>query len=67
MVPRARRSLKLVTGGYEKGQVDYLTLLTAQQTYLQVNLSYLDSIRELRAASSVIDGQLLTDSLTVHP
>ncbi|MCA9218337.1 MAG: TolC family protein [Planctomycetales bacterium] len=67
MVPRAKRSLKLVTDAYEKGQVEYLTLLTAQQTYLQVNLSYLDSIRELRAASSVIDGQLLTDSLSVRP
>ena len=66
MVPRAKRSLKLVTGGYEKGQVEYLTLLTAQQTYLQVNLSYLDSLRELRAASSEIEGQLLTDSLAAR-
>lgn len=63
IVPRASRSLKLVTDGYEKGQVQYLTLLTAQQTYLQVNLSYLNSLRELRAASSLIEGQLLTDSL----
>lgn len=63
MVPRAKKSLELVTGGYEKGQVEYLTLLTAQQTCVQVNLSYLDSLRELRAASAVIDGQLLTDSL----
>jgi cobalt-zinc-cadmium efflux system outer membrane protein len=63
MVPRSKRSLKLVTNGYEKGQVQYLTLLTAQQTYLQVNLSYLDSLRELRTAYSIIEGQLLTDSL----
>jgi len=67
MVPRARRSLKLVTDGYEQGQVEYLTLLNAQQTYLEVNLSYLDSLRELRAASSVIDGQLLTNSLAERP
>ena len=63
MVPRAERSLKLVTDGYQKGQVEYLTLLTAQQTFLQVNLSYLDSLRELRTASSIIDGQLLSNSL----
>ena len=63
MVPRARQSLKLVTAGYEKGQVQYRTLLTAQQTYVQVNLSYLNSLRELRASSSLIDGQLLTGSL----
>ena len=65
MLPRAKRSLELVTDGYEKGQVKYLTLLTAQQTYVQVNLSYLDSLRELRAASSIIEGQLLTNSLRV--
>jgi cobalt-zinc-cadmium efflux system outer membrane protein len=64
MLPRAKRSLKLVTNGYEKGQVEYLTVLTAQQTYLQVNLSYLDSLQELRTSSSVIEGQLQTGSLT---
>jgi cobalt-zinc-cadmium efflux system outer membrane protein len=63
IVPRARRSLKLVTDGYQKGQVKYLTLLTAQHTYLQVNLSYLDSLRELRAACAIIEGQLLSGSL----
>ena len=67
MVPRAEQSLNLVTGGYEKGQVEYLTLLTAQQTYLQVNLSYLDSLRELRTAASIIDGQLLSESLASRP
>lgn len=66
MVPRAKRSLQLVTDGYKQGQVEYLTLLTAQQTYLQVNLSYLDSLKELRSASSTIEGQLLTDSLAVR-
>jgi len=63
IVPRAERSLELVTNGYEMGQVDYLTLLTAQQTYVQVTLSYIDSLRELRTASAIIEGQLLTDSL----
>ncbi len=62
MIPRADRSLKLVTDGYEQGQVAYLTLLTSQQTYLQVNLSYLAALRELRTAASIIEGQLLTDS-----
>ena len=66
MVPRAERSLKLVTDGYQKGQVKYLTLLTAQQTFLQVNLSYLDSLRELRTAASIIDGQLLSNSLAAR-
>ncbi len=63
MIPRAKKSLKLVTDGYEKGQVQYLTLLTAQRTYWQVNLSYLDSLKELRTAASLIEGQLLSNSL----
>ena len=63
MVPRAKQSLELVTDGYDKGQVNYLTMLTAQQTYVQVSLSYLDSLRELRTSAAVIEGQLLTGSL----
>lgn len=66
MVPRAKRSLQLVTNAYEKGQVEYLTLLTAQQTYLEVSLSYLDSMQELRTSLAVIEGQLLIGSLTVR-
>lgn len=66
MVARAQRSLDLVTTGYERGQVTYLTLLTAQQTYTQVNLSYLDALRELREASSLIESQLFRDSLGVR-
>ena len=64
MIPKAEKSLKLVTDGYEKGQVQYLTLLTAQRNYWQVNLSYLDSLRELRTAGSLIEGQLLSNSLS---
>ncbi len=65
MLPRAKKSLDLVNDGYAQGQVEYLTLLTAEQTYLQLSLSYLDSLRELRTAAATIDGQLLTDSLGV--
>ena len=67
MVPRAEKSLALVTGGYEHGQVQYLTLLNAQQTYIQVNLAYLDALQEFRVASSIIDSQLLTGSLQWRP
>ena len=63
MVPRAERSLELVTNGYEQGQVEYLVLLTAQQTYVQVNLAYLDSLEALRNAAARIDSQMLSGSL----
>lgn len=65
MVPRAERSLKLVTDGYQKGQVEYLTMLTTQRRYHQISLAYLRSLQELRTAASVIEGQLLTDNLAV--
>ena len=64
MIPKSEESLKLVTIGYEKGQIQYLNLLTTQRTYWQVNLSYLDSLRELRTATSLIEGQLLSNSLS---
>ncbi len=67
IVPKAQQSLKMVTQGFEMGQVEYLTVLTAQQTYVQVNLSYLDSLKELRSASSIIEGQVLTNSLAPRP
>jgi cobalt-zinc-cadmium efflux system outer membrane protein len=52
-----------VTEGYEQGQAEYLMLLTAQQTFVQVNLSYLDSLRELWTSAMLIEGQLLSGSL----
>jgi cobalt-zinc-cadmium efflux system outer membrane protein len=65
MIPKARKSLELVTNGYEKGQVKYLTLLTVQQTHVQVNLAYLESLQEFRSSAAVINGYLLSGSLGV--
>jgi outer membrane protein, heavy metal efflux system len=67
IVPRAERSLSLVTQGYESGQVEYLTLLVAQQTYLQARLASIDSLRELQTAAALIEGQLLKGSLSTPP
>ena len=63
IVPSASRSLELVRRGYDTGQVEYLTLLTAQQTYLRVSLAQLDSLRELRTSEALLEGQLLSGSL----
>lgn len=63
IVPKARASMKFVMDGYQEGQIDYLTLLTAQQTYVEVALSSLASLRELRTTAAAIEGQLLTGSL----
>ncbi len=63
IVPRAEQSLQLVAEGYEQGQVEYLTLLTAQQTHLQAKLSYLDALRALWTSVAAIEGQLSAESL----
>lgn len=66
MLPRAHQSLDYVTKGYREGQVNFLTLLTSQRTYYQVNLQYLDAVRQLRESEILMNGQLLRDSLTLR-
>jgi cobalt-zinc-cadmium efflux system outer membrane protein len=63
ILPKARQSLDLVSGAYDKGQVDYLTLITSQRTFLQVNLAWIEAQRELWLSLTAIEGQLLSDSL----
>jgi cobalt-zinc-cadmium efflux system outer membrane protein len=63
ILPRAKKSLDFVSGGYRRGQVDFLTLLTSQKSYFQVELTYLSAVLELRAASVAIEGQLLSGGL----
>jgi cobalt-zinc-cadmium efflux system outer membrane protein len=63
ILPSARESLKLVSSGYRQGEFSYLMLLTAQRTYFQTSLAYLEALRELRASAAAIEGNLLGDSL----
>jgi outer membrane protein, heavy metal efflux system len=63
ILPNAKASLDLTTAGYRQGEFGYLLLLTAQRTYFQTNLAYLEALRELRSASAAIEGSLLSDSL----
>jgi cobalt-zinc-cadmium efflux system outer membrane protein len=46
-----------------KNAIDRPTLLLAQRRNAQAQLAFVESLRELRAASVVIDGMLLTGSL----
>jgi cobalt-zinc-cadmium efflux system outer membrane protein len=65
ILPRARETLDAITVGYRAGEFGYLGLLTAQRTFFQTSLAYLDGQRELWAAKMEIDGLLLRDSLDV--
>jgi outer membrane protein, heavy metal efflux system len=63
ILPIAQSSLALANKGYRQGEYSYLFLLTSQRTYFQTNLIYLDALRELRTASTAIEGNLLSGSL----
>ena len=63
ILPNARKALELVEVGYREGEIDYLTVLTAQRTFFQTSLAHLDAIQTAREAAVEIEGFLLTGSL----
>jgi len=67
ILPRAQRTFDLVQQGYAQGEVGYLDLLAAQQTFSQTNLAYLDALSSLWESYVQIDGLLLDGSLTQQP
>jgi cobalt-zinc-cadmium efflux system outer membrane protein len=63
ILPNAKASLDLVIAGYRQGEFDYLKLLTAQRTYFQANLEYLESLRKYRTSVVAMEGLLLSGGL----
>jgi outer membrane protein, heavy metal efflux system len=63
ILPLAQRTFNLVQQGYTQGEVGYLDLLVAQQTFSQTNLAYLDALGSLWQSHVKIDGLLLDGSL----
>jgi cobalt-zinc-cadmium efflux system outer membrane protein len=63
ILPNAQTSLDLTAAGYRQGEFDYIILLMAQRTFVQVNLAYVEALRDLRSASVSIDSCMLSDSL----
>lgn len=63
ILPGAGTSLELVRSGYRQGELGYLALLTAQRTYFQANLTYLEALRQLRAGQTEIESLLLRGGL----
>lgn len=63
VLPTAKESLDLIVSGYRQGEFPYLTLLTAQRTYFRVNLTYLESLRDLRSSTIAIEGLMLSGGL----
>lgn len=67
ILPAAEEALRLTRQVYGIGEINYVTLLTAQRTLSQSNLSYLDSLLQLRTAEAEIQGLLLSGSLSAPP
>jgi outer membrane protein, heavy metal efflux system len=63
ILPKAQETYELVQRGYRLGELGYLDLLTAQRTYSQTSLAYLDALAALWESSAEIDGLLLSGSL----
>lgn len=63
ILQNAERTLVLIRAGYQAEEFSVLDMLTAQRTYFQTNLAYLDSLRDLWAADMAIRGLLLSGSL----
>lgn len=67
ILPKSRQTLELAQRGYRLGEVGYLDILTAQRTYSQTNLAYLDALSALWASWAEIEGLLLSGSLAAPP
>jgi cobalt-zinc-cadmium efflux system outer membrane protein len=67
ILPAARESLDLTRQAYSAGETNYTTLLTAQRTFSQTQLNYLEALGSLRLAETQIDGLLLSGSLDNWP
>ena len=63
ILPNAAKTLELVRSGYRQGELNYQTLLISQRTYFQANLSYLESLRQLRVSAVALEGLLLSGGL----
>lgn len=63
ILPRAKKSFELVSNAYEQGQMDYLTLIQSQETFIRTQLAHLNSVLQLQRTLAILEGQLLYNSL----
>jgi cobalt-zinc-cadmium efflux system outer membrane protein len=61
VLPAARETLEMISTGYQQGQLDYLQVLTVQQTYAAKNLSYLQDLETAWKEWAEIEGLLVGD------
>jgi cobalt-zinc-cadmium efflux system outer membrane protein len=59
VLPVARQSLDMINAGYREGELDYMEVLTAQRTYSEKNLSYLQDLETAWKQWAHIEGLLV--------
>lgn len=63
ILQKARKNLDLNRQSYDSGQSSYLAVLTAQRSYSQARLAWLNALDQLWSATVLMEGLLLSDSL----
>lgn len=63
ILPDSKQSMDLIGSLYRSGESNYTAYLLSQRTFLQTQIAYIDSLRELRETSVLLNGLLLSDSL----
>ncbi len=63
ILQKARKNLDLNRQSYDSGQSSYLAVLTAQRSYSQARLAWLNALDQLWSATVQMEGLLLSDSL----
>jgi cobalt-zinc-cadmium efflux system outer membrane protein len=63
ILPDAQENLELTEAGYKAGESSFLQVLTARQTYIEAQLTYVESLTELRKVTAEIEGLQLTGGL----
>jgi cobalt-zinc-cadmium efflux system outer membrane protein len=58
ILPAARESRDMINGAYEQGELDYLQLLSAQRTYTEKHLAYLQDLATAWKTWAVLEGLL---------
>lgn len=63
IIPDSREALEMSIAGYKQGEYNYLEQLVAQQKYLEMQSKYLESLKELAIARTLLEGMLLEGGL----
>ena len=67
ILPQTRETQELIGEGYRQGDLRFLDYLTAQRTFYQSNLRYLDVLKEYWRSLNLLNGLLLNESLASRP